>query len=82
MTNLSLTADGFGNGGHFVLGHRGIALFSRFERIKRQFTGAETNTLQLPRSAIVDPEWSQYAPDLRLVTITPYVAPQKAVPPH
>ncbi|KAK4161201.1 hypothetical protein QBC43DRAFT_244237 [Cladorrhinum sp. PSN259] len=71
ITNFAIAPENFGSGGHFVLEPKGIVLLSKFERMKRQFSGKETNTLQLPKLVKVDPSWSQYSEELRMATITP-----------
>ncbi|KAK3311887.1 hypothetical protein B0H66DRAFT_486708 [Apodospora peruviana] len=67
-TNIGITSNALGTGGHFVLRPQGRTILRRFESCKRQFTGTEMNTLTLPRSTIVDPTFTQCANGLLTIT--------------
>ncbi|KAM5344569.1 hypothetical protein ACJ41O_013104 [Fusarium nematophilum] len=55
-TNLDISDDEVGTGGHFILTPQRKTLLNRFSRFKHQFSGSETNVLTLASSIRVKPE--------------------------
>ncbi|KAK5653400.1 hypothetical protein OQA88_8885 [Cercophora sp. LCS_1] len=68
ITNANIRSHKTGADGQLVLDTRGTTILNRFERFKRQFTGAETNTLTLPSGFQVVAGFPQYADGLLTIT--------------